>query len=70
MRTAPAALRVESGKRTWPVFADLVRRSGARGNLIPDALLGAQTIEQGATLVTVGRGLARYYPVALHHPLD
>lgn len=70
LRSAPATLRVEPGKRTWPIFADLVHRSGARGNLIPDALLAAQAIEQGATLVTADRGLARFGPLAICHPLD
>lgn len=70
LRTAPAVVRVEPGRRTWPIFVDTVRSAEARGSLIPDALLAAQAIEQGATLVTADRGFARFRSLDVRHPLD
>ena len=37
---------------------------------IPDALIAAQAIEHGATLVTADRGFARFPRLSWRHPLD
>lgn len=68
--SAPAAVSLRPGPRHWPIFADLCRRGGARGNLVPDAYLAALAIEHGATLVTVDSGFARYPGLSVEHPLD
>jgi toxin-antitoxin system PIN domain toxin len=66
----PVARRVAPTKRTWPIFADLVRRTEARGNAIPDSWLAAQAIELGAIMVTADRGFARFPGLRVAHPLD
>ncbi|UCG40752.1 MAG: type II toxin-antitoxin system VapC family toxin [Acidimicrobiia bacterium] len=60
VRSAPSVVPVSPGERTWPIFEELIRSVDARGNLVPDALIAAMAIEQGATLVTADRGFARY----------
>ncbi len=70
LRSAPAVLTVAPGGRVWPIFEELVTRTDARGNAIPDALLAAMAMEQGATLVTADRGFARFDRLRWRHPLD
>jgi len=70
VRSSPAVLPVFPGERSWPIFEDLVAASEARGNAIPDAMIAAMTIEQGATLVTADRGFARFPRLRWRHPLD
>lgn len=70
VRSAPAAIRVQPGKSTWPILVDLLEQAEARGNLVPDALLAAQAIELGATMVTADRGFARFAGLRVQHPLD
>jgi predicted nucleic acid-binding protein len=62
--------RTVGSKRTWPIFVDLVRRTEARGNGIPDSWLAAQALELGATMVTADRGFARFPGLRVRHPLD
>ena len=59
LRDPPAQL-VQAGTTHWPRFAELCRRLGLRGNLVPDAYLAALALEQGAELVTFDRGFGRY----------
>lgn len=65
---APAALRIRPGERHWTIFTDLVRTSGARANLVPDAHLAALALENGATWATRDRGFARFPGLRLLDP--
>jgi uncharacterized protein len=56
----PPGQLVRAGGTHWPRFAELCRRLGLRGNLVPDAYLAALALEQGAQLVTFDRGFGRY----------
>lgn len=57
---APAVQTVRPGERHWPIFADLTREHRLRGNAVQDAYLAAIALEQGATMVTADRGMARF----------
>lgn len=70
VQSAPSSLTVGAGERTWSILVDLVRQTEARGNAVPDALIAAQAIEHGATLVTADRGFARFPRLSWRHPLD
>ena len=70
LRSAPAAVPVREGLRIWPIFEDLCRKVGAKGNLVPDAHLAALAIESGCTLVSADRGFARFPGLRWRHPLD
>jgi hypothetical protein len=70
VRTAPAVVTVEPGAKHWSLFDDLCRRTGARGNAVPDAYLAALAIEHGCTWVSADRGFARYPMLRWRHPLD
>ena len=56
----PGAHVVAPGERHWSVFEDLCRRSGATGNLVPDAWFAALAIESGCEWITVDRDYARF----------
>jgi uncharacterized protein len=58
------------GERHWSIFAELCRRTGAVGNVVPDAFLTALALEQGATWVTADRTFARFPGLRRRHPLD
>jgi len=58
------------GAGHWEIFADLCRRSDARGNLVPDAFHAALAIELGCEWVTLDRGFARFPGLKWRHPLD
>lgn len=60
---------VSPGPRQWSILHDLLERADARGNLVPDAHLGAIAIEHGATVATRDRGFARFPGVAWVDPL-
>lgn len=52
---------VDSSPASWRTMRELISRDrGLRGNLIPDTLLAAITIAQGARLATCDRGFARF----------
>ena len=70
VRSAQAALDVMPGERHWSIFAELVRRTRARANIVPDAYLAALAIENGATFVTLDRGFARFPGLRLLDPLN
>ena len=70
MSERPNARPVRPGERHWAVFSDLVRRTGAKGNAVPDAYLAALAIESGSELVTCDRGFARYPGLRWRHPLE
>ena len=60
VRGRPNAVVVRPGDRHWGIFLDLCRRSGARGNLVPDAYLAAMAVESGCEWVTTDRDFARF----------
>ncbi len=70
MRVRPNARQVRPGDRHWALFSDLVRRTGAKGDAVPDAFLAAMAIESGDELVTCDRGFSRYPGLRWRHPLD
>ena len=70
LRSSPATIAVQPGERTWPIFHELVTRTGAKGNAIPDAYLAAIAIDLGATFYTADRGFARFEGLRWQHPLD
>jgi toxin-antitoxin system PIN domain toxin len=70
LRAAPAVVPLEPGDRHWAFFDDLCRRTGARGNAVPDAYLAALAIEHGCTWISADRGFARYPGLRFRHPLD
>ena len=70
LRSSPATIAVQPGERTWPIFHELVTRTGAKGNAIPDAYLAAIAIDLGATFFTADRGIARFEGLRWQHPLD
>jgi len=70
MRDRGNAHIVKPGASHWALFADLVQRTGAKGNAVPDAYLAALAIESGNEFVTCDRGFARYPGLRWRHPLD
>lgn len=67
---APACVVPPPSGRHMATFLDICRRSGAKGDLVPDAWLAATAIDLDATLVTVDRGFARFAGLRWRHPLD
>ena len=61
---------VAPGPRHWEIFARLVRESGAKGNLVPDAYLAALALESGSDWITADRDYARFPGLRWRHPLD
>ena len=70
MLDAPACVAPRPSDRHVTTFLDLCRRTGAKGDLIPDAWLAATAIDLDATLVTADRGFARFAALRWRHPLD
>lgn len=70
LRQSDSFLAFGPGPGHWGIFEDLCRKSGARGNLIPDAFLAAIAIESGAVWITTDRDFARFPGLKWRHPLD
>lgn len=70
LRSAPGVVPVSPGPRHWSIFRDLCERSGARGNLVPDAYLAALAIESSAEWITTDRDYARFPGLVWAHPLE
>lgn len=66
---APAVTAVRPGARHWQIFGELVTTLRLRGNDVPDAYLAAIALEQGATMVTLDRGFARFPDLGTVDPL-
>lgn len=62
IRSRSNGVSIMPGARHWAVFAGLCQRTGASGNLVPDAYLAALAIEAGATWVTADADFARFEP--------
>jgi toxin-antitoxin system PIN domain toxin len=69
IRTRPNCVLLAPGDRHWDIFNGLVRSTGARGNLIPDAYFAALAIEHGADWITTDRDYARFPGLRWGHPL-
>lgn len=54
------AVLVNPRERHWGIFEDLCRRTGARGNLVPDAWFAALAIEWNCEWVTLDRDFALF----------
>lgn len=70
LRERPNCVRLEPGERHWGIFTRLVRESGAKGSLIPDAYFAALAIESGCEWVTTDRDYARFKGLRWRHPLE
>ena len=70
VRTRPNAVPVSPGPAHWRIFRDLCERSGAKGNLVPDAYLAALAIESSCEWITTDRDYARFPGLAWAHPLE
>jgi predicted nucleic acid-binding protein len=64
------AVPLVEGARHREIFERLVRKIGARGNLVPDVYLAALVIESGADFYSADRGFARFPRVRWRHPLE
>jgi uncharacterized protein len=69
LRERPNCVSVVPGPRHWDLFISLCRRSGAKGNLIPDTYLAALAIDSGSEWITTDRGFARFPGLRWRHPL-
>ena|SRR5271165_798210 len=70
VRQSADRVLVAPGPKHWSILARLVRESGCRGNLIPDAFLAAIAIESGCTWITTDRDYSRFKDLHWRHPLD
>lgn len=65
------AVRIAApGPEHWKIFAELLSRYEATGNLIPDAYHAALAIEHGYEWISLDRGFARYTILDWRHPLE
>jgi hypothetical protein len=62
IRARENGIAIMPGARHWGIFADLCRRPGVVGNLVPDAYLAALAIEADAEWVTTDRDFERFEP--------
>ena len=58
------------GPDQWQIFADLCRKAGAKGNLVPDAYHAAVAMEFGCEWISLDRGFSRFPGLRWRHPLD
>lgn len=70
LRSGVNSVAVLPGDRHWSIFTDLCRRSGAKGNLVPDAYLAALAIESGSEWISTDREYGRFPGLRWRHPLD
>lgn len=69
LRDRHNAVVVRPGPRHWEIFEDLLRRTGAAGNLVPDAYLAALAIETGSEFITTDLDFSRFPGLRWRHPL-
>lgn len=65
----PPCVMVHPGDRHWQILQDLLRQSGAAGNLTTDAHLAAIAMEHRATLCSSDRDFQRFAGLDLLNPL-
>jgi toxin-antitoxin system PIN domain toxin len=64
VRAQPGHLALEPGHRHLALLHQICDRVGARGDLVPDAVLAAIATEHGCTVATLDRDFARFSQVA------
>lgn len=69
IRDRANAVIVRPGPRHWDIFVDLLERTGANGNLVPDAYLAALAIETGSEFITTDLDFSRFPGLRWRHPL-
>jgi len=70
VRNCPHCVKIAPGARHWPIFTDLCRRAGVKGNLVPDAYFAALAIESGSEWITTDRDYARFPGLRWRHPFQ
>ncbi|WP_437584302.1 TA system VapC family ribonuclease toxin [Paramicrobacterium sp. CJ85] len=69
LATAPRARWIRSSSEIWATLNDFVTHdAGIKGNLIPDALIAAAAIANGARVATADRGFSRFPGVQFFDP--
>jgi toxin-antitoxin system PIN domain toxin len=58
------------GPDHWRLFTQLCRKTGAKGNLVPDAYHAALAIETGCEWISLDRGFSRFPGLRWRHPFD
>lgn len=66
----PVAGPLVADEGHWEIYAELLRRGQARGNLASDANLAALALSHGATLCTTDRDFARFDGLSWTNPLE
>jgi len=56
-------------ERTAAVLGGMLQRTGATGNLVPDAMLAALAVEHGLTVMTADTDFGRFPEVRWENPL-
>ena len=69
IRSQPQAVPIRPGPRHWAIFEQLLRSTGATGNLVPDAYHAALAIESGCDWITTDKGFLRFAGLRARHPL-
>jgi hypothetical protein len=64
----PNVTIVEPGPRHWPIFVDLLERTGKLGSSTTDAWFAALAIEWDCEWITFDRDFARYPGLRWRHP--
>lgn len=68
--SGPSVAVTPPGARYWPIARDLLATHRPRGPEVPDVLLAAAALEQGATWISYDRGFARFHGLVWVNPLD
>lgn len=68
LMAAPDAVVVTPGPRHWSLFVELVRKAGAKGDVVADAWFAALAVEWGCTWVTLDSDYARFKQLAVLEP--
>jgi toxin-antitoxin system PIN domain toxin len=69
LRDRENAVVIRPGPRHWEIFEDLLGRTGATGDLVPDAYLAALAIETGSEFITTDLDFSRFPGLRWRHPL-
>jgi toxin-antitoxin system PIN domain toxin len=70
LRRRPHCRILHGGRRRWDIYADLLHRTGATGNLAADAWHASLAIEHGCTFVSCDADFARFPGLRWRHPLS
>ena len=70
LRQRPQAVFLVPGSQHWTLFADLCRRTRARGKLVADAWLAALAMEHDCTWISTDSDFAQFPNLRWQHPLD